>query len=217
MSHSRAARTARLEPSLIALTSISPPSISTRARGGQAGLEDPRRALHQADQPGGDGREVFGGTSGNVLRQRQRDAVRGYHDRVRDIRDPRREVGDQPAQVLAVCVINDPLLLRARGPGPRPGELRAGTRSAGCGPTQVIAAAAARPASAPRRLSAGAAGAAAVRAAAAARGAADEVRLRDTHGQPGDRAVAADRIGDDLGGVPAFSPRARPGWRAAAA
>jgi hypothetical protein len=37
---------------------------------GLARLEDPRRALHQADQPSGDGRELFGENRGDVLRQR---------------------------------------------------------------------------------------------------------------------------------------------------
>jgi len=46
---------------------------------------------------------------------------------------------------------------------------------------------------------------------AAARRAGNEIRLRDAHGQPGDLAAATDRIGDDLSGVPAFSPLIRVG------
>jgi hypothetical protein len=42
--------------------------------------------------------------------------------------------------------------------------------------------------------------------AAAARRSGNEICPRDAHGQPGDRVVATDRIGDDLRGVPAFSP-----------
>src|SRR5450755_4908740 len=45
------------------------------------------------------------------------------------------------------ALINDPLLLRCQGSGLRlrPGELHAGTRSAACAPSQVIAAAPSRP------------------------------------------------------------------------
>src|SRR5689334_13052602 len=43
----------------------------------------------------------------------------------------------------------------------------------------------------------------------AAGGSGEEVRVRDAHGHPGDRAVAADWIGDDLGGLPTFSPTVR--------
>jgi len=46
--------------------------------------------------------------------------------------------------------------------------------------------------------------------AAAARRAGNKIRLRDAHRQPADLA-AMDRIGDDLSGVPAFSPRIRSG------
>ena len=33
--------------------------------------------------------------------------------------------------------------------------------------------------------------------------------MRDAHGHPGDRAVVADWIGDDLGGLATFSPAVR--------
>src|ERR1019366_8732080 len=46
-------------------------------------------------------------------------------------------------------------------------------------------------------------------ALAAVRGSRKEVRVRDAHGHPGNGAVAANWIGDDLGGLPAFSPAAR--------
>src|ERR1039457_5731881 len=46
-------------------------------------------------------------------------------------------------------------------------------------------------------------------ALAAVRGSRKEVRVRDAHGHPGDRAGAATWIGDDLGGLPAFSPAVR--------
>jgi hypothetical protein len=84
----------------------------------QACLEDPRRALHQADQPGGDGRELLGEKLGDALRQRKRYTVRGYHDGVRDIHHSRGEVGDQPVQVLAVCVIQRSAPSAVRGVWP---------------------------------------------------------------------------------------------------
>ena len=57
-----------------------------------------------------------------------------------------------------------------------------------------------------RRLTLVTIGRAAGRALAAVRGSRQEVRVRDTHGHPGDRAVAPDRIGDDLGGLLASAP-----------
>jgi hypothetical protein len=44
----------------------------------------------------------------------------------------------------------------------------------------------------------------------AARGSGDEIRPRDPHGQPRGRAVAADRLGNDLGGVPASAHSSAP-------
>ena len=42
-------------------------------------------------------------------------------------------------------------------------------------------------------------------ALAAVRGSGKEVRVRNAHGHSGNRAVAADWVGDDLGGLPARS------------
>jgi len=43
----------------------------------------------------------------------------------------------------------------------------------------------------------------------AVRGSGKEVRVRDAHGHPGDRAIATDRVGDDLGGLLACGPAFR--------
>ena len=53
------------------------------------------------------------------------------------------------------------------------------------------------------------------RRATAAHGAGNEVRLRDARGQSGGREVAPDRLGDDLGRVPANRPPIGPGRPAA--
>src|SRR5580700_12280430 len=60
-----------------------------------------------------------------------------------------------------------------------------------------------------------AAGGAGARRTAAARGAGNQVGLRDARGQPGGGDVAPDRLGDDLGRVPAGRPPVAPGPAAA--
>src|SRR5580693_3931286 len=60
-----------------------------------------------------------------------------------------------------------------------------------------------------------AAGGAGARRTATARGAGNQVGLRDARGQPGGGDVAPDRLGDDLGRVPAGRPPVAPAPAAA--
>ena len=69
--------------------------------GRHSAVEHPGRPLHQAGQPGDDGRELLDGLPGDV-RQGQRHPVGRHHDRMRYVLYPRGELGDKPVQVLAI-------------------------------------------------------------------------------------------------------------------
>src|SRR6185437_16074933 len=86
----------------------------------QARLEDPGRPVHQAGEPGRDGRELLGEERGDVVRQGQGHAVGGDDSGVRHVGDAGGEVTDKPVQVLAVCVAQLNVPSPARGGWPPP-------------------------------------------------------------------------------------------------
>jgi hypothetical protein len=63
-------------------------------------VEHPRRTIGETDEPGSDRAQLADFIGADRVGHRQWYPVRGHHDRVRYIRDPHFEIGNQPAQIL---------------------------------------------------------------------------------------------------------------------